>query len=229
MKEYPKINSIYKRDEETGKFLEGQWSSPEFEYLANNQWIATEKVDGTNIRIIYSREDDPEKLSSTDFLSCKSPGLQIKGKTDNSQTPKFLLTKLEELFPLSKFKDFEHSITLYGEGYGEKIQSGGKYCKGQDFILFDVKVGNWWLKREDVENIAQKLEIKVVPIVCPNITLNLNQAIDLIKNAPMLDSLIAIEKRPMEGLVLTPLIPLFTRAGHRIITKIKYKDFGRKN
>ena len=34
MKEYPKINSIFKRDEETNKFLIGQWSQTEFEYLS---------------------------------------------------------------------------------------------------------------------------------------------------------------------------------------------------
>ena len=43
MKEYPKIQSIYKRDDKTHKFLEGQYSLPEFEYLKDNKWAATEK------------------------------------------------------------------------------------------------------------------------------------------------------------------------------------------
>ena len=54
MKEYHKIQSIYKRDEKTRKFIEGQWSLPEFEYLQNNRWLWTDKVDGTNIRVYQS-------------------------------------------------------------------------------------------------------------------------------------------------------------------------------
>ena len=50
MKEYHKIQTVFKRDPETNHrtLLEGQYSMPEFEYLANNQWVFTEKIDGTN-------------------------------------------------------------------------------------------------------------------------------------------------------------------------------------
>ena len=52
--------------------------------------------------------------------------------------------------------------------HNSKIQNGCKYFGGEkivDFILFDIKIGNWWLKREEVINIAKQLEIKVVPIL----------------------------------------------------------------
>ena len=48
MKEYHKIQTVYLRDPET-KFrilLEGQYATPELEYLAQNKWTWTEKVDG---------------------------------------------------------------------------------------------------------------------------------------------------------------------------------------
>ena len=47
-------------------------------------------------------------------------------------------------------------VTLYGEGYGARIQKGGgKYlAKSCDFVLFDVKIGDWWLRREAVDEIA---------------------------------------------------------------------------
>ena len=55
---------------------------------------------------------------------------------------------------------------LFMEGYGAKIQKGGgKYTKNQEFVLFDVKIDGWWLRRKDVEDIGNKLGIKVVPIV----------------------------------------------------------------
>lgn len=47
MNEYHKIQTLFKRDMTTKKksLIEGQWTLPEFEYLANNRWIFTEKVD----------------------------------------------------------------------------------------------------------------------------------------------------------------------------------------
>ena len=84
--------------------------------------------------------------------------------------------------------------------------------------MFDVKVGGWWLKREDVEGIASKLGIKVVPVIGSG---TLQQAIDFVKNGFKSEwgDFIA------EGLVLRPLIELKARSGERIITKIKHKDF----
>ena len=48
MIKYPKIQTVYLRDPETKyrTLLEGQFALPEFEYLANNEWIFTEKIDG---------------------------------------------------------------------------------------------------------------------------------------------------------------------------------------
>ena len=51
LSEYPKIQSVFKRNEETHKFIDGEWSLPEFQYLAPCLWRATEKIHGTNIRV----------------------------------------------------------------------------------------------------------------------------------------------------------------------------------
>ncbi|SKC72317.1 RNA ligase family protein [Ohtaekwangia koreensis] len=58
-------------------------------------------------------------------------------------------------------------VCMYGEGYGNKIQKeDNRYIAHRtDFILFDVKVGNFWLSRENVEDIANKLKIDIVPII----------------------------------------------------------------
>ena len=152
MKEYIKIHSIFKRDEKTHKFIEGEWSLPEFEYLQKNQWTFTEKVDGTCIRIMWDTQM-----------------VRFGGKTDNAQIPAFLIAKLQDLFPISKFQEHfpKTSICLYGEGYGARIQkSGGNYISnGVDFVLFDVLAGEWWLQRKDIEEVAIKFNIKTVPII----------------------------------------------------------------
>ena len=47
---------------------------------------------------------------------------------------------------------------------GMKIQKGGgRYIKDEvSFILFDVKIDKWWLRRPDIEEIAGDLAIKVM-------------------------------------------------------------------
>jgi hypothetical protein len=220
MKEYPKIQSMYKRDEETHKFIEGQWSLPEFEYLSSNDWVWTEKVDGTNIRICWYPHvtiDVPTRIV---------PHLEIKGKTDRADIPKFLLKKLQEMFTMDLMLSIfpEKEVCLYGEGYGAKIQKKGSCYipNGVSFVLFDVKVGYWWLKRIDIEGLAEKLGIKVVPIVGEG---TLYEAINLVKIGVL--SRWSEEGRcfDAEGLVLKPKIDLLARSGERIITKLKYKDF----
>lgn len=207
MKEYHKINTIFKRDmDNKGKIIIGNYAQPEFEYLRNNKWIFTEKVDGTNIRIQWEKEI----------------GIKIGGRTTNSQMPIFLLDKLNEIFHCKKFQKITKadSLCLYGEGFGAKIQKGGgNYIKdGVSFVLFDVLVDDWWLKREDVEEIAQLLDIQCVPVIGEG---TLENACDLVKHKfnSSWGGFIA------EGIVLRPAVELKTRAGHRIIAKIKCKDF----
>ena len=84
MTEYHKISTPFKRHKdgpEKGNLIFRVWAAPEFEYLAENQWEFTEKVDGTNIRIEFHNH-----------------GLKILGRTDNAVIPKPLLEKLEEIF-----------------------------------------------------------------------------------------------------------------------------------
>lgn len=215
MTEYQKINSLYKRDGR-GKFIEGEWSCEEFGYLYELPWVWTEKVDGTNIRIQYA---DPSSFRGNEHAF-------IAGRTDNAQLPPFLLNHLVDLArttPFEKvFPDADSSVVLYGEGYGARIQKGGgNYnSEGVGFVLFDVKVGEWWLRREDVEDVAANLGLDVVPIVN---TQDLAEA----------EAFVAAGFKSAwgdfnaEGIVATPEVPLFNRGGERIITKLKTKDYHR--
>lgn len=207
MREYHKIQTVFKRDMEShGKLLlEGQWTMPEFEYLARNPWVYTEKVDGTNIRILF----DGERVS-------------FGGKTDNAMIPAKLVGRLRERFPdgtaLRSVFD-GGNVCLYGEGYGAGIQKGGgAYRPDQDFVLFDVKVGEWWLQRPDVEDVARKLSLDIVPIVGVG---TLYECIDRVRGG--MES--TWGKFEAEGIVARPATELVSRGGQRIITKIKCRDF----
>jgi ATP-dependent RNA circularization protein (DNA/RNA ligase family) len=208
MEIYHKIQTVYKRDPET-KFktlLEGQFSRPEFEYLKDSQWTWAEKIDGTNIRVLWGN----------------MLGFLFKGKTDKAEIPPFLFDKLMETFDIdgmkSVFPDYEE-VCLYGEGYGRKIQKGGGYIPdGVGFILFDVRIGDIWLRREDVEDIASKLDIPVTPIIGEGTLL---EAVELVKSGFFSH----LRDTPAEGLVMRPKVELLDRRGIRVITKLKLKDF----
>ena len=208
MKPYHKIQTVYKRDPEN-KFrtlLEGQFALPEFEYLAHNEWIFTEKIDGTNIRVDW---DCTERV-------------RFGGRTERAHVPTFLLDRLQVLFPPAKFGILypDTPMTLYGEGYGARIQKGGgNYIPtGVDFILFDVNIEGWWLRREDVEDIATNLMVDVVPIVGAGTLLD---AVELVRAGFESE----IGTQVAEGIVMRPRTELCTRSGHRIIAKVKHKDF----
>ncbi len=208
MSEYHKIQSIFKRDMTSKRktLIVGDWTLPEFEYLAGNQWGFTEKVDGTNIRVIFNEGK-----------------VTFGGRTEDAQIPAQLVTRLNERFlPLAaKLAEVfpDGSAVLYGEGYGAKIQKGGgNYRADQDFVLFDVKCGDWWLQRVDVEDVAQKLRVDVVPIIGEG---TLHDAVARAKaGIPS-----TWGNFQAEGIVARPKTELKTRAGHRLIAKIKCRDF----
>lgn len=201
--EYHKIQTMFKRDEKSKRIIEGDWTLPEFEYLAGNQWDFTEKVDGTNIRIIWDGE-----------------AVAFGGRTDKAQIPAPLVAALIEMFPAEKLKaQFDGPVVLYGEGYGAKIQKGGgNYRADQSFVLFDVRVGGWWLQRLDVHDVGYRLEVEVVPSIARGTLAN---AIKMVRDG-LRSQWGAFDA---EGIVARPVIELVARSGHRIITKIKTRDF----
>ena len=213
MEQYQKIQTAYFRDPENNHktLLEGTWAKPEFELLKDIDWICTEKIDGINIRIMWDGEN-----------------VRFGGKTDNAQIPTILISSLQDTFTNEKMKACfpdADNVCLYGEGYGKKIQKGGNYLPDRaDFILFDVKVCDWWLNRDANEDVASKLEIGVVPIMG---IWKLEEAIEFVKKG--FKSTIADNKEYIaEGLIMKPVTELFNGKGERVISKIKYKDFARE-
>jgi len=204
---YDKIHSVYKRTPR-GVFIPGEDSRPELAYLADRDWLWTEKVDGTNIRLHWDPDD----------------GFRIGGRTDRAQLPPFLLEALHGLGLAEALPaHFDGPVTLYGEGYGPRIQKVGRlYRDDVGFVLFDVRVGRFWLRRDDVEAVAANLGLDVVPLVFVG---TLHEAIDRVGTPDGVRS--AWGDFRAEGLVGTPRVQLFTRDGRRVIVKVKSVDFDR--
>ena len=209
--EYPKIQTVFLRDPVTKyrTLLEGQYALPEFEYLADCRWEFTEKVDGTNVRVIVDAEGRAE----------------FRGKTDAAQLPARLVEWLRLEFDDDVRREQLHAVlpdggVLYGEGYGAGIQKGGgNYISdGQAFVLFDVRVGYWWLRRLGVDDVAYKLGLLTVPVIGYG-------PLELMVRYCRLGFESTWGGFPAEGIVARPMVEFCTRAGHRVITKLKCKDF----
>lgn len=212
--EYQKIPTVWKREtEKPHGLMIGTFSKPELELLKNVTWTFTEKVDGTNVRVGW----DGDKV-------------KFGGKTARAQMQITLLDRLTEIFGgeaneqvfEQTFEDAtpESPVTLYGEGYGAKIQKGGGNYKpdGQDFVLFDVRIGHTWLRHDDVCNVAEKLGVRVVPIVAEG---SLGCMQEIIEHG--FRSAWGDEVKP-EGLVARVNEGLLDRRGRRIMCKLKTKD-----
>lgn len=208
MKEYNKIETVYERDVNgTKKLIEGKFRNEAVEFLANNKWAFTEKIDGTNIRIHW----DGHRIT-------------FGGRTERAQIPSHLVNKLSEMFlnneteELFEQKFGEREVILFGEGYGIKIQNGGAYRPDVGFILFDVLIGDNYQSRESVEDVAKCFNLEIVPIVMYG---TIQEAVDFVKTKP--NSTIGTAK--MEGLVGRPVVEMRDRCGNRLIVKIKVCDF----
>jgi hypothetical protein len=205
--EYPKIETLYERDDKSHKIKEELiLKNPVYALIKSWQW--TEKIDGMNMRIIW--EGAVEKLS-------------FNGRTDKAQIPGDLVKYMYDLVTPEGLKAvFQGSnVVLYGEGYGVGIQKGGGlYSPTKKFILFDVLVeGRYWLNWAAVQDIGDRLKIDLVPYVG---NLELQDAASLVRDG--FNSRLG-EHPPAEGMVGRTAEPLFDNQGKRLIVKLKTKDF----
>lgn len=237
MSKYPKINTLWKRDmekgENKGKIIEGEYSCPEFQNI--KLWRVSEKIHGRNTRIEFHAEISNGKV--------KISNIEFKGRTDDSDIPATLVKYLMDTFTqeriLAMFRiridkdtekpvDEEFDVTLFGEGYGAKIQKGGgRYRDDPSIALFDVKIGQWWLEREDVEDIANKLKIDVVPDLGIKTE---EEIVFLVKNTGYhlkgFKSQISKDKTlDAEGIVARSYPLMLFRDGIPIMFKLKQGDF----
>lgn len=227
---YPKLHSLFKREGynfpqtekklKNNKLFIGEHTTPEFEAI--DRWTVTEKIDGTNVRIIYDKSDGRTKLT-------------FGGRTDNAQFPTFLHSYLQDTFSKENleavFSKSNYTV-LFGEGYGHKIQSGGYYRSDAAFILFDVYCSGWWLDREGVEATAKALGIDwakplFLPIPKDEGTLvtpfwTKQQIIEYVKSKPK--SILAKDEYEMEGVVARSAPLMMFRSGGPIMFKLKCKD-----
>jgi ATP-dependent RNA circularization protein (DNA/RNA ligase family) len=224
--EYPKINSLWKRegwyfdqDKKTmseyqakrQSFIIGDYANPEIPNI--RKWRVDEKIDGMNMRVYYNRFE----VGST---------ITIKGRTDAAQIPPDLREAIETLFTKEKLgavfaEKNPNLVEFFGEGYGPKIQSGGYYAKQAGFVLYDIVIDRWWLTRDAVREVAQKLELDMVPDLG---IMEEAEIIEYVKSQP-LSHFAKVQPRVSEGVVCRSEPLMLFRNGEPIKWKLKTKEF----
>lgn len=155
MKEYPKTNNLFERDDETKKLIVGAYRD---EFVPQiKDWVVTEKVDGTNVRLLLNRE--PGGFAA-----------EIRGRSDNANLPigrgktekdllreiwgwgydrpvaegeyvplcNLLVSALDQIEP--ERTDTLYTMCVYGELIGPGIQKmGSSYGPRKTIRIFDVK------------------------------------------------------------------------------------------
>lgn len=205
MKKYPKIQSLFKRDQYGN--VTNQLTRPEFDLL--RCWVVEEKLDGMNAKLIFSGDN-----------------ISWGGKSEKSEIPSHVDERMAALSANSATAAFRmmeefgtEELVLFGEAYGPKIQSGGKYRDDVDFIVFDILADGKWLSVEEVTEACDRIGIDRVPIIGAMGTYDVCRFVEQGFNSQ-------IGKQPQaEGIVARPPQPLYDRRGHRLMFKLKTEDF----
>lgn len=229
--EYGKTENLFNRDPATHKLIVGDLRCAEFGQIKH--WLVTEKIDGTNMRVVYSPDEQR---------------VEIRGRSDNAQIHGDLMKFMQDTFTLEKmnaqFYDFmegdgreNSSVTIYGEGYGPGIQKGGgDYAPAKVFRMFDVMYhwrgmgyeGNGldsWAMWETVQMIAEGLNVETVPVLMRNV--GLDEVVDLVMSELTSETALLDNMRPdviAEGVIARTDPYLFNHRGSPIKFKLKGKD-----
>ena len=170
---------------------------------------AMEKIHGTSTHISYKHDEKKVHFSS-----------------GGESHEKFVALFDQEALLKAFQENFSCDVVVFGEGYGGKQQKmGHTYGPTLKFIVFDIKVDDYWLSVPNAEDVAKKLGLEFVHYVRIPTTI---EAIDAERDA---ESVQGIRNgmgggHKREGVVLRPLIEMKTNDGKRIMSKHKGEGFG---
>ena len=225
MKPYASIETVFTRDKETNKLNFGEIRMPEVECV--REWTISEKVDGTNIRVIYTLD-----------------GIQVKGRTDKADLPSEaedvvlrstpLHQKAINYFTAYRERDLplEWSVTLYGELYGPGINKGGVYSPVKKFRAFDLLLGeSWWTDDDEMRRICLDLGVPTMPRLAniEKIPTTKDELLSIIPYSLVAENDNNTQSVVAEGIVGKPSHVLLDRHGHRVMWKLTGREFPKED
>lgn len=181
--------------------------------LLFKECYALEKIHGTSAHIGFTHDANGYPTGRVTYFS--------GGESHEKFKSLFNEQALIDVFS----KEFNDSVTVYGEAYGGKQQGMSEtYGKVLKFVVFDVQVGDKWLSVPQAEEVAKKLGLEFVYYTkIPTDLASLDAARDADSQQAVRNGVGAGKK--MEGVVLRPLIEMTLNNGSRIICKHKRDEF----
>ena len=220
MKEYPSIETVFVRDKATNRLKFGELRNNVNEAIP--LWSVSEKIDGTNIRVIVTLG-----------------GVEVRGRTDNAQLHPHLVESVKALFYHKRlveyFADYrgkdlppEWLVTFYGEGYGAGIQKGAGYCADKRFRCFDIMLGeNLLVDDEEMRRICTELGIPTVPFLgfIADLPRTKNSLLEIIPHSVVSFEDSGVADYQAEGIVAKPMHVLFDSRMNRVVWKLTFREF----
>lgn len=191
------------------------------EELGVRDWIALEKVHGSNFSFI-AENHYKEGVSVTPAKRSSTIGKNAAGRYEFYNCHDVVEMYKGAVVELSEF--FESSLQIYGELYGEGVQKEIDYGP-KDFVAFDIMLHDGkFLPHETVEIACSRVGIPVVPEIARG---TLDEMLNVERE---FNSVIASgDSQVAEGLVIKPLTQdVYLNNGSRAIIKNKSQKFSEK-
>lgn len=182
------------------------------EILAFRKCYATEKVHGTSAHVSYDGETKEIRYFS--------------GESKPAFEAFFDKPKLKELFEALELETA--NITVYGECYGGKVQGmSSTYGKEVRFIVFEVRINEYWQNVDRAKYWADRLELEFVPYKIIPATIKRFDA-ERAKFSEVAERRGCGTDKKREGIVLRPLIEYQHQNGGRLLAKYKNEIFSER-
>ena len=213
--EYPKLKNLHKRDPADNKVIDeftDEIFSPE--QLGNAGWTWREKMDGTNLRIIW----DGHRA-------------EYRGRTDRAQFSDGQTMFLDEKIKSPAFEELleqtfaSTEAVLFGGLIGNKLQGNPHKIDGYEIRVYDAFVAGWWLLPASVDELANDLGLGSAEIICVAPIGNMHQ---VMKNIAAQSEFFEGEAGPfeyIEGIVGTAPGSVLGRNGSILRVKLKLENY----
>ena len=194
-------------------------------------------VHNSNFSFIITEEsvitENVGEVSTVNIRCAKRTGLIEDGEKFFNYKP--VLEKyrkgLEDLFKYCQDTRNAKVVTLFGELFGGNIQKGMCYSLEQDFVAFDLVVDGTPKDKNIAFGILMNFKIPTTPVI--GIYDSLQDALEV--NESFTSKLIRDgfdgddEHKEVEGVVIEPCQPSYTKNGSRVYLKKKTKRFLEKS
>ena len=200
----PKCKTLFRRGDDFK--VTDELTDPRFWQIGN--WVATKKMDGTSVIISIHNGVDG--------------GYSFHGRTAKSQFTPAMQQFLDDAASEALFSLADHGVyqaDIYAELFGEGIQGNPHGMEGMHLRVFDVRIGDFWLDWENVEDVAVKAGLLPVDVLMVGST---ESIVEYIKSYAQHKG----DDIPyFEGVVARTDPLLYDNQGNRMMWKLKVSDY----